>query len=31
VHGWWWDEWKRMEAEMQGKGWWETVKGMIAV
>jgi hypothetical protein len=25
VHGWWWDEWRRLEAEMNGEKWWGLV------
>lgn len=31
LHGWWWDEWRRLEAEMQGNEWWGLVKGIVAL
>ncbi|CAE6476571.1 unnamed protein product [Rhizoctonia solani] len=31
VHGWWWDEWRRLEAEMKGETWWGLVVDLTAV
>lgn len=28
VHGWWWDEWKILQAEKEGAEWWGTVKAL---
>ncbi|KAH7345028.1 nucleotide-diphospho-sugar transferase [Rhizoctonia solani] len=31
VHGWWWDEWRRLEAEKKGEKWWRRVVDLTAV
>jgi lipopolysaccharide biosynthesis glycosyltransferase len=29
VHGWWRDEWRRLEAEMKDAEWWGLVKALV--
>ncbi|KDN50215.1 hypothetical protein RSAG8_01551, partial [Rhizoctonia solani AG-8 WAC10335] len=31
VHEWWWDEWRRLEAEMKKEKWWGLVVDLTAV
>ncbi|QRW14305.1 glycosyltransferase family 8 protein [Ceratobasidium sp. AG-Ba] len=30
VHGWWWDEWRRLGSEFGGKSWWRLVALLAA-
>lgn len=30
VHGWWWDEWERLESEVGDKPWWGLVTKQLA-
>ncbi|CAE6448372.1 unnamed protein product [Rhizoctonia solani] len=31
VHGWWWDEWRRLEADKKGEKWWRLVVDLTTV
>ncbi|KAF8761094.1 Glycosyl transferase family 8 [Rhizoctonia solani] len=31
IHGWWWDEWKRLEAEKKEEQWWELVVDLTSL
>ncbi|KAG9113668.1 hypothetical protein FRC07_007764 [Ceratobasidium sp. 392] len=31
VHGWWWDEWRRVESEFGNKPWWGLVTRLVTV
>ncbi|KAF8708445.1 Glycosyl transferase family 8, partial [Rhizoctonia solani] len=31
IHGWWWDEWRRLEAEKKEEQWWELVVDLTSL